>query len=71
MTDQPAGARVRTFPGLCQGWGQCHRWAPDVYVLDDNGHIDVHVVDVPADRVADARLGASACPAHAIIVIDG
>ena len=63
------GVRIRTHPSLCQGWGQCHRWAPDIYTLDETGHIDVHVLGVPPDRVRDAELGALACPDHVISVI--
>ena len=60
---------MKTHPSLCQGWGNCHRWAPDVYVLDAAGRIDVHVVEVPADRARDAELGALACPDHVISII--
>ena len=63
------GVRIKTHPSLCQGWGQCHRWAPDIYPLDGAGHIDVHVLEIPADRVRDAELGALACPDHVISVI--
>lgn len=69
--DEPAeaGVRIKTHPSLCQGWGQCHRWAPDLYPLDAAGHIDVHVLHVPASRARDAELGALACPDHVITVI--
>ena len=63
------GVRIRTHPSLCQGWGNCHRWAPDLFPLDEAGHIDVHVLDVPADRVRDAELGALICPDHVISII--
>ena len=65
----PGGVRIRTHPSLCQGWGNCHRWAPDLYPLDENGHIDVHVLEVLADRVHDAELGALICPDHVISII--
>ena len=61
--------RVRTHPGLCVGWGECHRWAPNVYPLDDEGHVAVHMMDVPSELADDAWWGASACPARAITVI--
>lgn len=63
------GVRVRTHPSVCNGWGQCHRWAPDVYLLDGDGYIDVHVVDVPPEHVAAAELGAAACPERAITIV--
>jgi ferredoxin len=63
--------RVRVHPALCEGWGNCHRFAPDVYPLDVNGHIDVHLVEVPDDLAPWAVLGADACPEHAITIIRG
>jgi hypothetical protein len=33
------GVRVRTHSALCRGVGNCHRFAPDVYVLDEEGLI--------------------------------
>jgi ferredoxin len=71
-TSDPAaepGIRVRTHPGLCLGWGNCHRFAPDVYPLDDAGHVAVHLLDVPAELAYDAWLGAGACPEQAITVV--
>jgi ferredoxin len=65
----PVGVRVRAHPGLCEGWGNCHRFAPSVYPLDDDGHIGVHLLEVPAELANDAFVGASACPAQAITVI--
>ena len=63
------GVRVKTHPALCAGWGNCHRFAPDVYPLDADGHVDVHLLDVPAELAYDAWLGAGACPEQAITVI--
>jgi ferredoxin len=67
--DGLVGVKIRAHPSLCQGWGQCHRWAPDVYPLDEHGHIDVHLLDVPPERVHDAELGALVCPERALTVI--
>ncbi len=61
--------RVRVHPGLCEGWGNCHRWAPELYVLDDEGYIDLHVVEVPPELAEAAWLGAQACPAGVITVL--
>lgn len=69
--DAPArGVRIRVHPGLCEGWGNCHRFGPAVYTLDADGMVDLHVVDVPEDLAEDARFGAAACPQHAITVIE-
>ncbi len=67
--EEPPSVRVRVHPGLCQGWGECHRWAPSVYPLDAEGRVDLHVVDVPGEHADDAWWGASACPERAISVI--
>jgi ferredoxin len=61
--------RVRTHPGLCLGWGECHRWAPEVYPLDDEGKIAVHLLEVPVEHAAAARWGAAACPEQAITIV--
>ena len=61
--------RVRTHPGLCVGWGECHRWAPNIYPLDDDGHVAVHMMKVPSELADDAWWGASVCPERAITVI--
>lgn len=63
---RPDPVRVRTHPGLCRGWGECHRWAPDTFVLDAEGHVDVHLVEVPAEEAARAWLAVTACPEQAI-----
>lgn len=61
---------VRAHPGLCEAWGQCHRWAPEVYPLDEDGYIDVHVLEVPPELAVDAWNGARACPVGVITIVD-
>ncbi len=68
--DATRGVRIKVHPGLCEGWGNCHRFGPAVFSLDADGMVDLHVVDVPADLAEEARLGAAACPQHAITVIE-
>lgn len=63
------GVRIRTHPSVCNGWGQCHRWASEVYPLDAEGCIDVHLLDVPPEYVEQALLGAAACPERVITVL--
>ncbi len=60
---------VRVHPGLCEGWGNCHRWAPELYTLDAEGLIDLHVVEVPPELAEAAWLGAQSCPAGVITVL--
>lgn len=62
--------RIRASRSLCRGWGNCHRWAPSVYFLDDDGHeIGFQHLEVPADLAVDAWSGADACPERAIQVL--
>ncbi|MBP7929746.1 MAG: ferredoxin [Acidimicrobiia bacterium] len=68
-SNQTAGVRVKVHPGLCQGWGNCHRFASAVYSLDAEGYVDFHVLEVPAELVDAAKLGAEICPAQAITII--
>ena len=63
------GVRVRVHPGLCEGWGLCHRFGGSIYPLDAEGFVDLHVLEVPPELAAAARLGASVCPAHAISIL--
>ena len=63
------GVKVRAHPGLCVGWGNCHRFAPEVYSLDDEGKIDFQLLDVPAELAYEAAGGAAACPNQAITII--
>ncbi len=70
MVLEDAGVRIRVHPGLCHGYGNCARFASAVFTLDAEGYIDVHLMDVPAELVEQARLGASVCPEGAITVIE-
>jgi ferredoxin len=72
--EQPDGVSesllVRAHPGLCEAWGQCHRWAPEVYPLDDEGYLDIHVLEVPPEHAVRAWMAAKACPVGVITVVD-
>jgi len=63
------GVRVKAHPGLCMGYGNCHRFAADVYSLDDGGEIAIHLLEVPEHLAEQAWVGASVCPERAITVI--
>lgn len=60
---------VKVHPGLCEGWGECHRWAPKVYPLDEEGCIDVHRLQVPPELAVSAWHGAQACPVGVITIV--
>jgi ferredoxin len=57
---------VRVSPGLCEGWGECRKAAPDVYHLDADGRVEHHRFEVPTELAAAARRGARLCPKTAI-----
>lgn len=63
------GVKLRTHPALCLGYGLCHRFAREVYSLDDEGHIAFHRLDVPPELAYEAWIGASVCPQRAVTVI--
>lgn len=73
MSRRPDGVtetlRIRVHPGLCEAWGNCHRWAPEVYPLAEDGTVDVHMIEVPPEHAVEAWMGAEACPARAITVV--
>lgn len=73
MSRRPDGItesiRIRVHPGLCEAWGNCHRWAPDIYPLDADGKVDVHVIEVPPEHAVAAWMGAEACPARVISIV--
>ena len=62
--------KLKAFPSLCIGLRECHKWGPDVFILDENGCIDFHVMQVDPDHEAQARLGAELCPSNAIVIIE-
>ena len=73
MSRRPDGVgesiRIRVHPGLCEAWGNCHRWAPDIYPLAADGKVDVHVIEVPPEYAVAAWMGAEACPARVISIV--
>lgn len=69
LDEPPPTVRIRVHPGLCQGWGECHRWAPEVYPLDEDGRVDVHVLEVPGELALQAWIAARSCPEQAITFI--
>lgn len=62
--------RIKVHPGLCNGWGECHRWGREVYPLDADGMCEMRLLEVPPEYESAARVGAMACPEQAITVID-
>jgi ferredoxin len=61
--------RIKVHPSLCVGSGACRQFASTVYQLDDEGYLDLQLLQVPPELERDAAFGASACPARAISVL--
>jgi ferredoxin len=54
----------------CQGHGLCSVAAPEIFELDDDGYCVIGKVELPADQLSQARLGAKNCPEMAITVTE-
>jgi ferredoxin len=54
----------------CQGHGLCSAVAPEIYELDDDGFCTIGQVELPADQLSQATLGAKNCPEMAITVTE-
>lgn len=64
--------RIKVHPSLCVGNGACRQFGSTVYQLDDEGYLDLVVLQVPPELEQDALRGASACPTRAIsVLLDG
>jgi ferredoxin len=60
--------RVSAERSRCCGYGLCAQLAPQVYKLDENGLVYMDSETFSLDLEEEAREGAAACPAEAIIV---
>lgn len=68
-TGATSAVKIKVHPALCEGWGECHRWGGAVYPLDDEGCVDLHLLEVPPEMAEAAWMGAAACPNGAITYI--
>jgi ferredoxin len=60
--------KIRIDKRSCVGNARCAAVAPELFPLDDNGYIQVDVIDVPPGMEEDARRGAAACPERIILI---
>lgn len=67
-TEKPSTLRVIVERSRCCGYGLCAQLCPDVYKLDENGLVFVESDLIPAELEEEAREGAAACPAEALIL---
>ena len=60
--------RIVTDRSRCCGYGLCATLCPEVYKLDAEGLVYVESEFIPAGFESEAKDGAAACPAEAIII---
>ena len=59
--------KITVDTDLCQNYGQCCYEAPDVFQLDDEGHLKF-IAEVDDSRRDDVEAAADVCPMQAITV---
>ncbi|MFC9355185.1 ferredoxin [Rhodococcus sp. NPDC057014] len=60
--------RVVVDMAKCSGLGLCEAVSPDVFEIDDTGHLVVHAHEVDTERAAELEEAAAACPTQAITI---
>ena len=63
--------RVKIDGEHCTGHGRCAKYAPNVFILDDNGYNADrgNEIDVPAGEEENAKRGMKSCPERAITLV--
>lgn len=61
--------KLKVHPALCAGHRECHRFAPDFFILDEDGHLELRAVEVPPELEHASEMAAASCPTHAITII--
>lgn len=60
--------RVIVDRSRCCGYGLCAQLCPEVYKLDENGLVFVDTEIIPGGLEEEAKEGAAACPAEALVI---
>lgn len=60
--------RVVVDRSRCCGYGLCAQLCPEVYKLDENGLVYVESEFIPGGLEEEAKEGAAACPAEALVI---
>ena len=58
--------RIHLDNAKCTGLGLCESFAPDVFEVQDDGTLLVHVQEVGEDRVEEVRQAVASCPTEAL-----
>lgn len=67
-TKNPSAFRVIVERSRCCGYGLCAQLCPEIYKLDENGLVYVESEYVPVGLEEEAKEGAAACPAEALVI---
>ena len=62
---------LRVNPILCEAFGFCAEYAPELFALDEWGYAWPHQRDVPGAQEPLAEEAARLCPTRAIILAAG
>ena len=64
--------RVHVQPDQCAGHTLCNLAAPDVFGLDDDGHVLLLIEgELPADLESAAYAAVATCPERALVIDEG
>ena len=63
--------RVKIDGEHCTGHGRCAKYAPNVFILDDDGYNADrgNEIDEPAGEEENAKRGMKSCPERAITLV--
>jgi len=61
--------KFRVIEGRCSGHARCATFAPQVFILNSDGYLDMAETEIPPEYETAALRGASACPEQAIEII--
>lgn len=67
-TENSSALRVIVERSRCCGYGLCAQLCPEVYKLDENGLVYVETEIIPVGLEEEAKEGAAACPAEALVI---
>jgi ferredoxin len=62
--------RIAVDYDKCSGLGMCESIAPDVFEVEDDGSLTLHLTEVPQGREDDMRQACEACPTEALSLQD-
>jgi ferredoxin len=62
--------KIRVIEGKCSGHARCAAVAPEIFLLNDDGYLEIAETNIPADQEGLARRGARACPERAIEIVE-